>query len=62
MDERKHFFDDPGNVKKVLRVFYVICAALLLADFVIHRHVYHELEGLWGSTPATGSSPASCWC
>ena len=21
---------------------------LLLADFVVHRHVYHEWEGLWG--------------
>ena len=48
MDERKHFVDDPGNGKKVLRVFYVICAVLLLADFVVHRHVVHEWEGLWG--------------
>ena len=48
MDERKHFFDDPGNVKKVLRIFYVICAALLLADFVVHRHVYHAWEGTVG--------------
>ena len=46
MDERKHFFDHPGNVKKVLRVFYVICAGLLLADFVVHRHVVHDWEGL----------------
>ena len=48
MDERKRFFDHPGNVGKVLRVFYVICAGLLLADFVVHRHVVHEWEGLWG--------------
>ena len=48
MHERKRFFDDPGNVKKVLRVFYAVCAALLLADFVVHRHVVHEWEGLWG--------------
>ena len=48
MAERNHFFDDPANVKKVLRVFYVICAVLLLADFAVHRHVYHEWEGLWG--------------
>ena len=48
MDERKHFFDDPGNVKKVLRIFYVICAGLLLADFAYHRHVVHEWEGWWG--------------
>ena len=48
MDERKHFFDHPGNVKKVLRVFYVICAGLLLADFVVHRHVVHDWEGFPG--------------
>ena len=48
MAERNHFFDDPANVKKVLRVFYVICAVLLLADFALHRHVYHAWEGLWG--------------
>ena len=48
MRERKHFFDDPGNVKKVLRVFYVVCALLLLADVVYHRHVVHAWEGVWG--------------
>ena len=48
MHERKHFFDDPGNVRKVLRVFYVICALLLLADIVVHRHVVHAWEGVWG--------------
>lgn len=48
MHERKHFFDHPGNVKKVLRVFYVVCALLLLADVVYHRHVVHAWEGVWG--------------
>ena len=48
MHERKHFFDDPRSVKKVLRVFYVICALLLLADVVVHRHVVHTWEGVWG--------------
>ena len=48
MHERKHFFDDPRSVKKVLRVFYVICALLLLADVVVHRHVVHAWEGVWG--------------
>ena len=63
MDERKHFFDDPGNVKKVLRVFYVICAVLLLADFVVHRHVYHEWEGLWGFYARLRvRGLRRCWC
>ena len=46
--ERKHFFDEPRNVKRVLRVFYVVCAGLIALDFVHHRHVIHEWENLWG--------------
>jgi len=38
----------PLLVKKVLRIFYIVCAALLLVDFVVHRRIYHEWEGLWG--------------
>ncbi|MXO62475.1 hypothetical protein GRI48_05555 [Altererythrobacter oceanensis] len=30
----------------ILRVFYVLCAVLVAADFVIHRHVYHPWENL----------------
>ena len=48
MDRQKHFLDSPGNVKKMLRIFYVICAGLLLADVVYHRHVVHAWEGVWG--------------
>lgn len=44
----KHFFDDPANLKKVLKIFYGLCAGLLLIDFVYHRHVTHSWEGLWG--------------
>jgi len=38
-DEKKYFFDKPENVKRVLKWFYVICGLLVLADFVVHRHV-----------------------
>ena len=61
MHERKHFFDDPRNVKKVLRVFYVICALLLLADVATGTSSMPG-RGCGGSTRATGSSPACCWC
>ena len=47
-DEKSHFFDKPGNVKKFLRGFYIICAVLLAVDFVHHRHVIHSWENLWG--------------
>jgi len=49
MDKQKtYFFDKPKNVKKVLRIFYVICAGLLSIDFFYHRHVMHSWENLWG--------------
>ena len=47
-DEKPHFFDSPGNLKKFLRGFYIICAILLAVDFVHHRHVTHDWENLWG--------------
>ncbi len=52
--DKTHFFDKPDNVRLVLRVFYGLCALLLLGDFVIHRHVYHSWERLWGFYPLFG--------
>ena len=46
--EKRHVFDDPRNVKRLLRVLYVVCAGLVLIDFVHHRHVAHSWENLWG--------------
>ena len=46
--EPVHVFDKPGNVKRVLVMLYAVSAILLLADFVVHRHVEHPLEGLPG--------------
>ena len=48
MSERQHYFDNPDNVKLLLRVFYAICAALVLVEFVYHRHTVHPWENLWG--------------
>ena len=38
-DEKTHFFDKPGNLKKFLRGFYILCAILLVVDFVHLRAV-----------------------
>ncbi len=46
--DEPRFFDKPENVKRVLRVFYAVCGALLLLDFFIDRHVSHAWEGIWG--------------
>lgn len=43
-NEPQGFFDKPENVSKMLKVFYVICALLVAADFVVHRHIYHDWE------------------
>lgn len=36
--ERRHLFDDPRNVRRLIVVFLVCCAVLLLLDLVAHRH------------------------
>ena len=53
-NEKKHFFDDPNNIKRVLYGFYAACVILFALDFVIHRHVYHSWENLWGFYPIFG--------
>lgn len=45
-DKTVHIFDNPANVQRVLILLYAVCALLLLADFVLHRHVEHPLESL----------------
>ncbi|WP_286235471.1 hypothetical protein [Thalassotalea sediminis] len=50
MAEQKHeqdgFFDKPKNIDKMLKVFYVICALLVIVDFIVHRHIYHDWENI----------------
>ena len=53
-NEKKHIFDNPENIKRVLYVFYACCVLLFALDFVIHRHVYHSWENLWGFYPIFG--------
>ncbi|WP_271274110.1 hypothetical protein [Aliamphritea hakodatensis] len=40
------WFDKPENVKKMLKVFYVICGLLVLVDFMVNRHIYHDWENI----------------
>ncbi len=52
--ETRHFFDDPRNVKRVLRAFYAVCALLAGIDLVFHRHVIHSWESLVWFYPIFG--------
>ncbi|MCU7939413.1 MAG: hypothetical protein KZQ64_03350 [gamma proteobacterium symbiont of Bathyaustriella thionipta] len=53
-NEKKYLFDKPDNVKRLLHFLYGCCAVLLALDFVIHRHVVHSWENLWGFYPLYG--------
>lgn len=53
-DLDQSLFDDPKNIKRLLHFLYGCCALLFVLDFVIHRHVVHSWENLWGFYPLYG--------
>ena len=53
-NEKKYLFDNPQNIKRLLYLTYGCCGLLLLLEFVIHRHVSHSWENLWGFYPLYG--------
>jgi len=52
--QKKHLFDAPKNIKRILRLLYVCCVLLLVLDFIIDRHISHNWENLWGFYPIFG--------
>jgi len=46
--EKRHIFDDPKNVRRVVRALVAACIGLVLVDLIYHRHVTHPWEGVWG--------------
>lgn len=46
--ERRHIFDDPKNVRRLLNGLYAACALSVVAEFFIHRHAEHPWERLFG--------------
>ena len=47
-ETKKHLFDDPRNTQRVVRGLVIACAVLFGLDAVLHRHVAHPWEGLFG--------------
>lgn len=47
-DTRKHIFDDPQNVKRVIYALYAVCGLSLVLDLVVYRHIDHPWERLFG--------------
>jgi hypothetical protein len=48
MKRELKIFDNPANVKRLLAVFFVVLAALVVVDFFIHKHA----EFPWEEAPA----------
>ena len=38
------FFDKARNINILMGIFYVLCALLVIADFVVHRHIYTSFD------------------
>lgn len=47
-DEKKHVFDNPANVKKVIWSLFAVCAGLFVFDFFYHRHMDIPIEKIPG--------------
>lgn len=45
MKRELKIFDKPGNVNKLLMIFYVSLLVLLVIDFFIHKHPEFPWEG-----------------
>ncbi|MDI1472257.1 MAG: hypothetical protein QMD43_03720 [Thermodesulfovibrio sp.] len=43
--EKVHFFDRPGSLKKVLRVFFIFLVILFIVDPFIHKHPFFNFDG-----------------
>jgi len=46
-DDKKHLFDDPKNVQRLLYALYAACALAVIGEFFVHRHVDHPWEALF---------------
>lgn len=42
------WFDQPGNVGKLVWAVYIACAGLFLADFLYHKHAHYAVENIPG--------------
>lgn len=46
--EKRHMFDDPRNVKRVIYGICLLCVISLAGQFFIHVHAEHPWEHLFG--------------
>jgi hypothetical protein len=47
-DNKQYIFDNPKNVKLLIKALYTCCFILFAMDLVIDRHIYHPWEEFIG--------------
>jgi hypothetical protein len=47
-DGRRHLFDEPRNVRRVVRGLMWTCGLLVALELFVHRHLSHPWEALFG--------------
>ena len=57
--ERQHLFDNPRNVKRLIRIFFAVCIVVVGLDLFVHRHLsfaagQFAAEGFFGFYAAYG--------
>jgi len=48
MNNKQYLFDNPKNVKLLIRILFASCFVLFALDLIIHRHIYHPWESFVG--------------
>ncbi|HEX9757035.1 MAG TPA: hypothetical protein VGB26_04455 [Nitrospiria bacterium] len=48
MKKEFDFFDHPGNIKRIKRIFYLVLILLLVFEFFIHKHTTFPWESIPG--------------
>lgn len=43
--DKVHFFDKPGSLKKVLKIFFSSLVILVITDLFVHKHPYFVFDG-----------------
>jgi len=47
-ESETYWLDRPGNVERIVRALYLICALLVVADFLVPKHGPFAIERIFG--------------
>ena len=46
--EKRYWLDQPRNISLIVWALIVVCVMLFFADAIYHKHVFFEIENLFG--------------